>query len=456
MAGKELDMEKTQYPIDDNWVDYKADINDGWADDVPLTYDDNGWKPDAGELTAVDIDSVSDDTGDFDDSVDSEDNINDNISHDDEGSVKKSNKKFFGKVHYFRLFMILWLGLLSITISILLGHFYDFLEKYEDEYENTRPSLKMDEIIKHFEDRDYDTIYTYITNVPEISEFESEDNIKNYISSVMGNDIVRYSEVKSFNGEFPDYHIMSGDYIIADMSLRKSKSEYAKYKFPKWYISSCDFYMDPQFSCIIDAPINYEVYVNDVLVSADYITEKKININTEKYYDGFGYIPFHRKYKIEGLYEKPIISAKDCFGNDAEVQLNKRTGIYEVVQGSSIENEDELKDFSISFVSDYSNYISSDHCDNPLSYYTHPESDIIDLINSGTGKKYFNSHIGSEIRNAKVEEFTVYTADAVYCRVSLDQAIIFNTYGEEAVVHVDLRLYLVNTDEGWKICRMQF
>lgn len=360
------------------------------------------------------------------------------------------------KIHSFRLFMILWLGILSIVIAVLLGKFYNFLEKYQKGYEDSRPNLTMNKIITDFENRDMDKVYDYITNIPEITEFETKENIKSYIETVLGDDDITYVTAKNYNEEFPDYHIMAGDYIVADMSLRKAKDKYASYNFPLWIIDSCDFYMDAQYSFTILAPRDYEIYANGVLVSKDYVIARSIKEPAQEYFRGFVQVPTYEKLKVTGLYEKPTITAKDSLGYDVEVTFNKRKGIYEAAKGKNIENEDELKAFAIDFVSDYANYISGDELIRPLEEYFVEDSEMLELIQAGTYRRYFNSHVGTEIRNAKIDEFNVYSKDAVYCRVSLDQAIIFNRNGEEAVIPVNIGVYFIRTDNGFKVCRMQY
>ena len=77
------------------------------------------------------------------------------------------------------------------------------------------------------------------------------------------------------------------------------------------------------------------------------------------------------------------------------------------------------------------------------------------LINSGTYRRFFNSHSKAEINNEKVTDFVVYNKDAVFVRVYLEQTLYF-TATETGVNEIDLGVYLIRTDKGWKACTIQY
>ena len=162
MAKKDLSAknDKTIYPEDKDWVNYTTNLNDGWADDVPLMYDEDQWSPDNKELTVVDLDdtrnmslldidrAISDKNNTekkpkkSDSQTSSKNKPSDNHSskkHADndekpsrEERIKERRKAYLEanpskQVKPFRLFIIIWAGLLLITIAILLGFFLDYL-----------------------------------------------------------------------------------------------------------------------------------------------------------------------------------------------------------------------------------------------------------------------------------------------------------------------------------------
>lgn len=490
MAKKNLSTknDKTIYPEDKDWVNYTTNLNDGWADDVPLMYDEDKWSPDNRELTVVDLDDTRNmSLLDIDRAISNKDTLEKKVKKSDSpaSSKTKSKDKSSSKKHEddaealsreerrkerrkayieanpskqvkpFRLFIIVWAGLLLITMAILLGFFLDYLSDYQSVYEDTRPYHTMCGITQAFNNDDYDLIYNYITAKPELTEFETKDNVENYMRTVVADADVCYEEIQPFNEEFPRYYISGNGYILGQVELRKDPNKFAKYKFPVWYVSNFEFYTEAQHSAIIEVPDNYSVSINGVALSDEYVTKKNIPLEAQDYYKDYATLPTMKRFKVENLYERPEITAYDSQGSEVEVTFNESTGVYEAPLGTYLEDADDAKEFAIKLISDYTNYISGDVPDNALDNYFIPESDMLYLINSGTYRRFFNSHSKAEINNEKVTDFVVYNKDAVFVRVYLEQTLYF-TASETGVNEVDLGVYLIRTDKGWKACTIQY
>ena len=442
---------KTIYPDDENWMNYKTDINDGWADDVPLLYDKDKWTPDEDEFTTVklDIDEINSALEESN-SKDTDSEVSD--SEDTDIANSKDNPK---RSKPFRLFMICWLGTLAIIIAVLLGMFLDYLVDYQNEYEATRPYHYICSIVDEFDSKNYDVLYNYITAKPDLNEFESQEIFEMYMDEVVGDAEIGYIECDNFNEEHPKYYITADGYIIANIELRKDSTRYAKYQFPVWYVSSFEFYNDPQHSITIEVPMNYTVSVNGIEVSDDYCIKSRIILDGQQYYKDYAKLPTLKRLKIDGLFELPYITVYDSQGIEVPATLNESTGIYQVPLGSYLEDADDAKDFAINLISDYTNFVSGDEPRNILDDRFIPQSDMLELINSGTFRQYFNSHIGTSIKDAKVTEFVVYNSNAVFCRVALTQIIQFNSV-ESTDNYVDLGVYMLRTDDGWKACTIQY
>ena len=266
---------------------------------------------------------------------------------------------------------------------------------------------------------------------------------------------VCYEEIQPFNEEFPRYYISGNGYILGQVELRKDPNKFAKYKFPVWYVSNFEFYTEAQHSAIIEVPDNYSVSINGVALSDEYVTKKNIPLEAQDYYKDYATLPTMKRFKVENLYERPEITAYDSQGSEVEVTFNESTGVYEAPLGTYLEDADDAKEFAIKLISDYTNYISGDVSDNALDNYFIPESDMLYLINSGTYRRFFNSHSKAEINNEKVTDFVVYNKDAVFVRVYLEQTLYF-TASETGVNEIDLGVYLIRTDKGWKACTIQY
>lgn len=294
-------VDKAIYPEDKDWANYTVNLHDGWADDVSLVYPDESWKPDEEELTQVNIDV---------------DEINailakseQNNNEDSSSTTKKRKKKLISK---FTIFLIVWAISISVIAGILLFSYYDYLTRYEAAYEASRPETVTKSCIDWFISNDVDSIFTAITTLPTLNEFESDIALKTYIAqnnpSVSNNHVEYiYSKTKNYTYDIPEYtitakmdtldvnnshvdttntdatntaatntDISSADTTNIDvtLALRKVMNQTDEYGFPKWYISYFSYDFSPRYDVTLIAPENAIIYINSIMVSPDYCTGK--------------------------------------------------------------------------------------------------------------------------------------------------------------------------------------
>lgn len=450
MAGKQQrDKRTTTTPDDLDWVDITVDINDGWADDVSLVYPEDSWKPDDGELTKLDMPETNKKR-----SQSAKKNKSSGAYREvpaDPTLLEKEKKK----THPFRLFMILWLGTLSIAIAIGLHYFYNFAENYEKVYQESRPYHRMEDILAVFESEDMDAIYQMLDMNPEITEFETSENVKHYIAELLNDVTFRYVPTADYLEDLPEYYITANDYIVATVALRKNPTQYLSYGFPIWYISSFDFYTEAQHSCRIQAPNNCVVYINGIAVSEDYIYQRAIRLEDRDYVQDYASLPTYVKYECTGFYEVPVITAVNSFGQAAPVTLNTSTGIYEVGFGEPDEDtKNAMQSLALKLAEDYANCISHDLALSDIEDYFLPESTILEMLRLGAANNYFANHTTPVIDDKIIKRFTAYSKNVFLCEVSLNQYM--NVYGREEVVNTDLTYYFVLTEDGYKCCNIVY
>lgn len=449
MSNKKKRIKNANTKIDkktaEKLVSTKVNINDGWADDVTLVYPEGSWKPDDSELIMVDIDE--DERQAKREAEIREAEELQRIIQEDSSLGKK-------KIQPFRLFMIVWLGLLSICIAIGLHLFYNFLEKYEAAYQASRPVHDMDRLLETFKIMDMDTITNLMTVKPEISEFETEDDLKGYIKSLLLDKELGYLTTSNHLEDFPEYYITADGYILGVVSLRKQPVSTKEYNFPEWYISSLEIYTDAQHSVRVEKPDNYQLLINGMPVDTTYRYEKDIKIgNKQTYFGDRITIPTLEKYYVNGLFEKPEITAIDCFGEECEVVWNEARGIYEIPFAKP-SNMDELEEYCIQAACDYTNWVSQDAEEDIINKYFETDSELLDMIKAGTSRKYFTRHSNTNIQNIQVLEHVVYNEKAMYASISLDQHM--DVWGLDTIVDVQCNFFYLNTDEGWKIISIMY
>ena len=450
MAVKQNRDNRTPTTSEDlDWVDITVDINDGWADDVSLVYPEDSWKPDNEELTKLDMPELKKKKSKNTKKKKSPAAYKEVPA---DPTLQKREKK---KTHPFRIFMIIWLGTLSIAIAIGLHYFYNFVENYEKVYQESRPYHRMDDILAVFESEDMDSIYQMIDIQPEITEFETTENVKHYIAELLNDVTFKYVATANYIEDLPEYYITANDYIVATVALRKNPTEYLSYGFPIWYISSFDFYTEAQHSCKIQAPNNCTVYINGVPVSDDYVYQRAIRLEDRAYVQDYAILPTYVKYECTGFYETPVITATNCFGQSAPVTLNTSTGMYEVGFGEPDENtKNSMQSLALQMAEDYANCISHDIALADIEHYFLPESTILEMLRSGATNNYFANHTTPVIQNKTIKRFTAYSNNIFMCEVSLDQCM--NVYGREEVVNTDLTYYFVLTEDGYKCCNIVY
>ncbi len=534
---------KTNKPEIDNktrkaLTETKVNINDGWADDVPIVYNTDKWMPEDADLTMVKIDALE---GKHHrrvkhtalDKAESPDNpkpvvpvkktsskpvLKDEsdskpipaipvaaskkkadiakdqealagqlttslelISLEDEAKkleekAKKEKKKKLAKeikpeeiekfleaegrvqkknkIHPFRMFMIIWLGILAITISVLLGRFYNFLENYEAVYQASRPYHNMDELLTHFYNLDVNELYNLMTVKPVTNEFETEENVKHYMQTLLEDKMFTYYETQASSKELPEYFVAADGYVVAKVALRKVVGETLEYSFPKWYISSFELYSDAQYSVRIEIPSNYSISINGISVSDEYAYETGIEIDDEKYFQNYiTDFPTLEKYYCTGFYEEPSLYATNFFGTQADIVWNMDRGIYEV-PFSLPDDYEEIAEYATQVVTDYAFFISQDAGDDALDKYFPEGEELLKMIKASTSRQFFTHHSETHMENIQLNDFIMYTPDCVYVGITMDQHL--KIWSGDEVVPINGNFCYVKIDGEWKVCAIKY
>ncbi len=366
-----------------------------------------------------------------------------------EGRVQKKNK-----IHPFRMFMIIWLGILAITISVLLGRFYNFLENYEAVYQASRPYHNMDELLTHFYNLDVNELYNLMTVKPVTNEFETEENVKHYMQTLLEDKMFTYYETQASSKELPEYFVAADGYVVAKVALRKVVGETLEYSFPKWYISSFELYSDAQYSVRIEIPSNYSISINGISVSDEYAYETGIEIDDEKYFQNYiTDFPTLEKYYCTGFYEEPSLYATNFFGTQADIVWNMDRGIYEV-PFSLPDDYEEIAEYATQVVTDYAFFISQDAGDDALDKYFPEGEELLKMIKASTSRQFFTHHSETHMENIQLNDFIMYTPDCVYVGITMDQHL--KIWSGDEVVPINGNFCYVKIDGEWKVCAIKY
>ena len=358
---------------------------------------------------------------------------------------KKSKKGFI-------IFLAVWAAILLTVIGILLYRFYFFLGDYEEVYQASLPYHVMDDFFEMFDPLDYDSIYAAVSDMPEINEFETGENVENYYSKLLEGKEIAYVEATESTDKNPVYHITADNYIVGQVNLVQ-KDEKRKYDLPIYRVDSFDMYSDAEFSVNIQAYTDCEVYVNDIKVSPEYVT--RLDLNKEKHFEGFTELPLKKYYQISGFYEKPTIKVVNGYGQEISPTLNNNTGVYETPISAPKEVEEEMKAFAAEAVHTYAQVVCREINDSALDKIFTKNNMIVSEIKSNSGNlKYFPNHT-TESTEDKIIEFIPYSSDAFYCEIEHTQHMLIYGVRPRDVV-TDARFYYYKEDGEWKVCAMVF
>ena len=455
-----------------------ADIyNDGWADDVELHYPEGSWHP-TDDLEIMDFENTSPLPVITEEDLDEDDYEEDvppvtvrKVSASRKKTVpstdaltsapKKSRKKKRKKGSAaYRIFLYIWLGGLAIAIAVFLNWFYSYLERYEENYQKSRPYHEMDRLFaSYFEPRDMESIYNMLSTKPEISIFESEEDVKLYMYSLMADKTLSYKPSENYTDESPEYYIEADGYIIGKAVFRKDPTKMLDDLFPIWYLSELEYYTQPLERFQVTVPENYTVLVNGVELNDDYLQgTTEISVEREFFEPYVTSLVDFKEYRGDGLYLTPEVTILNENGNPAEnVVADTENNIYSAEYEPDPADREGMEQFAIRAVGAYANYISQDLSDAELASYFTPDNIFLYYAKNNSSRTFYTRHSSVTIENAEIRDFQAYSEDAYYCEVYLEQWMKLSYGGSEPeVVPTDCRIYVVKYNGEWKVNGIKF
>lgn len=424
-----------------------------WAKDVPFTTLEKSIEEkkeassDAFKSLEESVKSVDADT-----SNESKESVNESVSQ----PKKKKKKKSASLKKSRRIFVICLLSyliILSVIMGIFLYKFYYFLEDYERVYNESLPYHNMDEFMVAFDSKDYDTIFDRISESPAITEFETDDNVVNYIEYLLDDKEIDYYEATDSTDRNPKYNITADGYIVGNVSFKQS-SKKREHDMPIYEIDEFDFYTDPSYCALIKMPDNCTAYVNGVKVSPEYIF--RIDTNDEnEYLKGFDNIPLTKYYMVDDLYEKPSVSVINSFGMEFEPEINNTTGVYEADFRAPKELEDEMIAFAKSSVDTYARVMSREIGAYNLDGIFIKNHPWVNAIKSNDSQfEWFPNH-STQGTDDTVRDFVPYTENAFFVEIEhVQHTLKYGVYPTD--IPLLAQIYYVKENGEWKISTINF
>ena len=183
------------------------------------------------------------------------------------------------------------------------------------------------------------------------------------------------------------------------------------------------------------------------------ITPSELN----QYVDPYAVIPGTANYQVTGLYQKPVVTAKDFLGNDCGLVYDENTDTYTVDFIKEFDGYEDLSSFAISFASTFANYISQDAGNHALDKYFPSGSKALSYIKRNSSRDLYTSHGNVSIHNEEIKDCIVFSENVVYMEVYVEQWMeMYWGADEPEVLPTDAHVYFVKIDGKWLVGGIQY
>ena len=255
------------------------------------------------------------------------------------------------KTNRFRIFLVIYI---LLFLSAAAAGLY-FFSNYLKEYELSRPKYVLDAFLNDLHSGKMEK-----ENFPALQQVnrsvQSEEESMEFIQNLLSDAVLTKSGSESSDSKMV-YNIKSGGTLIGKAEMTPSAE--TKHGFPIWKITSSEYYME-QFltSSEIVVPAEYEVYVNNSVLSPDNIIETGIPYEIFSYfYPIYPQLPTLVRYSSGSVFGDISFSVKDKSGKPvSDKDLNEVSFLKNCYPASK---EDELKEFTDEYITKYADYTSN-------------------------------------------------------------------------------------------------
>ncbi len=363
-----------------------------------------------------------------------------------------TGKKKKGRGYW--IFLAVWSVLLAGALAVFLRWFYTFLEDYQRVFEETRPILYQNEVMKIFHTKDAEQILEQAEPV-ELGPFESREDFAFFLNGYLAGKSMDFGTKAGEHIEERPVYVVTADEVPFAVVRLKKKGETAAYGLPLWETDRIELLPMVTKGYELLAPSTVAVTVNGIPVTEAAVEERGIRGRAEGYLEAYTQIPSYNRYDLGQFHQEPELYAANEAGEPVEISYDEAAHCYRADFGGDRVLEAQVEDYVIQVMSDYAMYVSNDAAYDSLDPYFPEGSALLDGIKRNQ-RKWFDSHRKPEIKNQEVTEFTVYSRDAFCARVYLEQHMYVTFTRKTEVVVTDLQVYFVRKDGAWKVAGIAF
>ncbi len=352
------------------------------------------------------------------------------------------------------IFLAGWSILLTAVLAALLTWFYGFLKDYQRVFEETRPALYQNEVMRMFETRDAEKILEQAEPV-ELGPFESREDFVFFLNGYLsGKNMDFGTKAGEHIEERPVYVVTADEVPFAVVRLRK-RAETAAYGLPLWETDRIELLPMATREYGLLAPSTVKVTVNGIPVTEEAMAESGLRGTAEEYLEAYTQIPSYNRYDLGRFYGEPELYGINEAGEPVDISYDEDTHCYRAGFGEDKALREEVEDYVIQVVTDYAMYVSNDAAYNSLDKYFPKRSQLLAGIKKNQ-REWFDYHLKPEVKNQKMTEFIVYSQDAFSAQVYLEQYMYVPYSKKTEMLATDLHIYFVKIDGAWKVSGIAF
>lgn len=362
-------------------------------------------------------------------------------------TIRNKNRGTKGKSSFLKVYLIVFSSILAIILLALAVLWFAMADM-----EKSNPETLLKPVINDFADRDYDSLFKLI-NVKD-SEFESCDTFKNYIKNSNSSGMVTYIRKVVQDDKAYVVVIKSDDKKIATVTLRKSDKK-SFFGNELYTLESITPIMDKTSAYYITAPSDAKISVNGKELSSKYIDKKDIPIDELKNLPDTVEKKTLVKYKIEGLVNEPVVTAKGHLGNDLKITKNdkdKQTS-FECGYDAPEDNGKQYDKLITNVAHQVAMRTTNDTTFTEVAKYFYKDSVTYEMLRRNESS-WYTPHDKYEFKNTQIMDYKEYSDNCFSYRIKFDHYV----YRIEAKVTrnrtCDYTFVFVKTDGKWLVYDM--
>lgn len=351
-------------------------------------------------------------------------------------------------------FMTGWVMVLTAILVEALIWFYGFLGNYQKVYEETRPILYQNEVMKLFEEKNAAKILEAAEPVT-LGAFEDQKVFGEFLNAYLEGKKMAFAPKKGEHIEERPVYVVTADEVPFAVVRLKKKEETASYGLPLWETGSIEILPMATETYSLLAPDTVTVTVNGIAVTKDALKESGIRNDAEEYMKPYVQVPTYSRYDLGQFHKEPAVLALNAAGESVKITYDEKEHCYQAEFGGNRTMQKELEEYVIQVATDYAMYMSNDAPANALNKYFPTGSALLKGIKANSRDSY-DAHLRPEVKNQKLQEYIVYSPEAFCAKVYLEQHMYVPFSKKTEIVVTDRPIYYVKIDGEWKVSGIEF